>query len=95
MFDRTAILSSEQPSHYTNTQYFDVLSNLFVHCNSGLCHVVILLTVIVKDGGSAKAPLSLGRRSAQGLDSLRSGCKAGKEDCIEDKEGVHVLGVVK
>ena len=39
----------------------------------------------VKDGRSAKAPRKLGRRSAQGSGSLKSGCKAGEEDCIEDK----------
>ena len=47
------------------------------------------------DGGSAKSPLRLQRASAQGLGSVRSGCKAGEEDSVEDKERVHVLGVVK
>ena len=49
----------------------------------------------MKDGSSANAPLRLGRKSAQGLGSLRSGYKAGEEDRVEDKEGVHMLGVVK
>ena len=49
----------------------------------------------VKNGGSAKAPLSLHRGSAQGSGSLRSGNKASEEDCVEDEEGVHVLGEVK
>ena len=44
---------------------------------------------------SANAPLRLHRGSAQGYGSLRSGCEAGEEDSVEDKEGVHVLGVVK
>ena len=43
-----------------------------------------------KGRGSAKAPLRCGRGSAQGLGSLRSGCKAGEEDSVEDKEEVHV-----
>ena len=49
----------------------------------------------VKDGGSAKAPLRLHRGSAQGLGSLRNGCKACEEDSVKDKERVHVLGAVK
>ena len=49
----------------------------------------------MKDVGSAKAPLRLGRRSAQGSRSLRSGRKAGEEDSVEDEERVHVLSVVK
>ena len=49
----------------------------------------------MKDGRSAKAPLRSGRRSAQCGSSLRSGCEVGEEDCVKDKEEVHVLGVVK
>ena len=49
----------------------------------------------VKHGSSAKAPLRCGRRSPQGLCSLTVGCKTCEEDSVEDKEGVHVLGVVK
>ena len=47
----------------------------------------------MKDGNSAKAPLRCGRRSPQGSCSLRSGCGTCEEDSVEDKEGVHVLGV--
>ena len=36
-------------------------------------------------GGSGKAPRKLHRGSAQGLGSVRSGCKAGEEDGVEDK----------
>ena len=46
----------------------------------------------VKGQGSAIAPLNSNRGSAQGLGSLRSGCKTGG---VEDKEGVPVLGAVK
>ena len=49
----------------------------------------------VKDGGSAKAPLKLPRGSAQGVGSLRSGCRTCEKNSVEDKEGVQVLGVVK
>ena len=49
MFDRTAILFSEQPSNYTNTLCFDVFPSVFVHCNSGLRHIVIPFSVLINE----------------------------------------------
>ena len=49
----------------------------------------------VNGRGSAKAPLRCGRRSPQGLCSLRGGCWKREEESVEDKEGVPVVGVIK
>ena len=45
--------------------------------------------------GLSLAPLRCGRGSPQGLCSPRGGCRTCEEDSVEDKDGVHVLGVVK
>ena len=50
----------------------------------------MVLPANVKDGGSAKAPLRCGRRSSQGVCSLRGGCKTCGKDDVENKEGTTV-----